>query len=102
MSIAHRIAGLILFLLTPFLIYGFERGLRSPADFLQIKNFFTTPWGKIFFVLTVWSFVHHLCAGIRHLLLDLEIGFDSPMYHRSAIFVLSVGIITALMAWFNL
>lgn len=102
MSIAHRIAGLILFLLTPFLIYGLERGLRSPEEFFQIKVFFRTQPGKLILIMVIWAGAHHFFAGIRHLLLDLEIGFDAPMYRRSAIFVLGAGLITVFSAWFNL
>jgi succinate dehydrogenase / fumarate reductase cytochrome b subunit len=40
----------------------------------------------------IWSFLHHFCAGIRYLLLDLEIGVEKSESNRSAIIVLIVGI----------
>jgi len=36
--------------------------------------------------------LHHFCAGIRYLLLDLEIGIDKSEANRSAIFVLFLGL----------
>jgi len=47
-----------------------------------------------------WALAHHLLAGIRYLLLDLDLGVDRAAARRSAwiVFALSV----PLAAWFAL
>jgi succinate dehydrogenase / fumarate reductase cytochrome b subunit len=40
----------------------------------------------------IWSFLHHFCAGIRYLLLDLEIGVEKIAANKSAIIVLIVSL----------
>jgi succinate dehydrogenase / fumarate reductase cytochrome b subunit len=46
----------------------------------------------------IWSFLHHFCAGIRYLLLDLEIGVEKIEAQKSAIIVLTISLaLTALV-----
>jgi succinate dehydrogenase / fumarate reductase cytochrome b subunit len=53
---------------------------------------------KIICLGLIWSFLHHFCAGIRYLLLDLEIGVDKSEANRSAKFVLFLGLaLTAIV-----
>jgi succinate dehydrogenase / fumarate reductase cytochrome b subunit len=47
---------------------------------------------KIVLLSLIWSFLHHFCAGIRYLLLDLEIGVEKSEANRSAIVVLIIGL----------
>ena len=47
----------------------------------------------------LWAFVHHFCAGIRFLLLDLHIGVDKEPGRRSAAVVLAVSILLTLILW---
>jgi len=95
-SIAHRLAGVMLFLITPFLIYGLETALYSPENFLQIKNSFSTFPGRAILIFTCWAFTHHFLAGLRHLFFDLDIGFSAPFYRWSAILVLAGGVFISL------
>jgi succinate dehydrogenase / fumarate reductase cytochrome b subunit len=48
---------------------------------------------KIILLGLIWSFLHHFCAGIRYLLLDLEIGVEKADANRSAIIVFSLGLV---------
>jgi succinate dehydrogenase / fumarate reductase cytochrome b subunit len=44
------------------------------------------------------SILHHFCAGIRYLLLDLEIGVEKADANRSAIIVFFLGLaLTAIV-----
>jgi succinate dehydrogenase / fumarate reductase cytochrome b subunit len=49
-------------------------------------------------VLLMWSLSHHLLAGIRHLLLDVEIGLEKSSARASA-WLVNLGAILAT-AWY--
>jgi succinate dehydrogenase / fumarate reductase cytochrome b subunit len=91
-SILHRISGGVLFLLLPFILYLFDQSLASELSYQNFQAFTGNILVKIICLGLIWSFLHHFCAGIRYLLLDLEIGVEKSESNRSAIFVLIVGI----------
>ena len=51
----------------------------------------------------VWAYLHHCCAGIRHLVLDLDNGTELPAARASSQAVLVTGIaltvIFGVMLW---
>ena len=51
----------------------------------------------------LWSVVHHLLAGLRHLLLDMHVGVELAPARRSSVVVLVLGIVVtaaiALRLW---
>lgn len=73
-SIAHRISGALLFLAIPALIYWFGRSLHSAQGFEQLRLFFDSGLIKLPATVLLWATIHHLLAGIRFLLLDLNVG----------------------------
>lgn len=91
-SILHRISGAALFLMLPFLLYLFDQSLASELSyqkFQAITNHFLI---KLLCLGLIWAFLHHFCAGIRYLLLDLEVGVEKKEANRSAIGVLILGL----------
>lgn len=95
-SILHRISGAGLFLLLPWLIYLLQLSLANPERF---RNYVAHPLvGLILFGLC-WAYLHHFCAGIRFLLLDLHIGIEKEPSRTSAKAVLAVSLgLTAIVA----
>ena len=91
-SILHRISGAVLFLLLPFILYLFDQSLASELSYQNFQAFTGNILVKIVCLGLIWCFLHHFCAGIRYLLLDLEIGVEKSESNRSAIIVLVVGI----------
>jgi len=83
-SIIHRMSGVMLFLLIPFLIYWFAASLRSEADFVRTLSLFSTPWLKILGILAAAALIHHFFAGLRFLLLDFDIGMRLAAARASA------------------
>jgi len=73
-SIAHRLSGVLLFLTIPVVIYFFDLSLRSAQDFAAVNSMLNSVPGKLSMLVVLWALLHHLCAGIRYLLLDLRIG----------------------------
>jgi succinate dehydrogenase / fumarate reductase cytochrome b subunit len=91
-SILHRISGAALFLLLPFILYLFDQSLASELSFIQFQAFTDHFLVKLICLGLIWSFLHHFCAGIRYLLLDLEIGVEKIAAQKSAITVLVVSL----------
>jgi succinate dehydrogenase / fumarate reductase, cytochrome b subunit len=91
-SILHRISGAALFLLLPFILYLFDQSLASELSFMQFQAFTDHFLVKLICLGLIWSFLHHFCAGIRYLLLDLEIGVEKIAANKSAIIVLIVSL----------
>jgi succinate dehydrogenase / fumarate reductase cytochrome b subunit len=77
LSIIHRISGAGLFLLLPFLLWLFQSSLTSPETFASVKGVVGHPLAKIVLLGLIWFYMHHFCAGIRYLLLDLHKGLNS-------------------------
>jgi len=91
-SILHRISGAALFLFLPFILYIFDQSLASELSYQKFQAFTSNVLVKIICLGLIWSFLHHFCAGIRYLLLDLEIGVEKSEANRSAIVVFFLGL----------
>ena len=91
-SILHRISGAVMFLLLPFILYLFDQSLASELSYQKFQTFTSNILVKIVCLGLIWCFLHHFCAGIRYLLLDLEIGVEKSEANRSAIVVLVIGL----------
>jgi len=91
-SILHRISGAALFLMLPFLLYLLDLSLASEMSYQQFQAITGSVLVKIICLGLIWAFLHHFCAGIRYLLLDLEIGVEKVDANRSAIFVFFLGL----------
>jgi succinate dehydrogenase / fumarate reductase cytochrome b subunit len=50
------------------------------------------PLFKLILLGLVWSYLHHFCAGIRFLLLDVQSGIELGPARRSSIVVLVVSL----------
>ena len=84
LSFAHRVSGVLLFLMIPVLIYLLDLSLQGPQGYAH-ANSIINGWGfKITGVLVVWAFAHHLLAGVRFLLIDLAIGVEKEIARKSA------------------
>lgn len=96
-SIMHRVSGAALFLLIPLLLYLLQTSLESQHGFAAVRSLFATPLAKLVLIGLLWAFLHHFCAGIRYLALDLDIGTDLPAARASswAVIVVSVALTLA-------
>jgi succinate dehydrogenase / fumarate reductase cytochrome b subunit len=97
-SILHRISGALMFLLLPFILYLLDQSLASEMSYQKFQALTDNLFVKLICLVLIWSFLHHFCAGIRYLLLDVEIGVEKKESNRSAIFVLFLGLaLTAIV-----
>jgi succinate dehydrogenase / fumarate reductase cytochrome b subunit len=69
-SILHRISGSLLFLSLPLLLWMLQQSLHAPENLAILQS----AVGKALLLVLLWAFLHHLCAGIRFLALDLHAG----------------------------
>lgn len=97
-SIAHRISGVFLFLAIPLFLLLFQRSLQGEAGFAETLAWLRNPLVMLITLVVVWSLLHHLLAGIRYLLIDLEVGVDRPAARRSAWLVMVLApVLTVIM-----
>ena len=113
LSILHRVSGVIIFLLLPFVIWMFDASLSSQISFDTFRSVFIAGVGVLpgwFFKLValglIWAFLHHLMAGVRHLWMDATHSVTMAHGHWSAIIAFAASLsLTAvlgarLFGWF--
>ena len=99
-SILHRLSGVILFLCIPLSIYALQYSLANEQGFTEMQQAMNTLGGKVLAAVVIWSAVHHLLAGIRFLLTDLNIGLALKAARASAWLVMLLAILlTAWLVW---
>jgi succinate dehydrogenase / fumarate reductase cytochrome b subunit len=94
-SILHRISGIALFLGLVGFLYLLDLSLASESGYAQAAQYLRGPIAKILVMVAIWALLHHMCAGIRHLFLDIDVGTSLPAARRSAFAVLIVSLALA-------
>ncbi|GGG02350.1 MULTISPECIES: succinate dehydrogenase, cytochrome b556 subunit [Cysteiniphilum] len=95
-SIIHRITGVLMVVLLPFLIWGFSLSMRCGGDFYYVQDLLIhSPWSIV-----AWIFIsavsYHVIAGIRHLIMDLGFGEEMCVARASSIAVLVLGVLVTI------
>src|SRR5436190_2174337 len=103
-SILHRVSGVIMFVLLPFIIWMFDTSLSSEISFAHFTSVFTNGTGfvpgwfyKLVALALIWSYLHHLIAGVRHLWMDATHAVGLTFGRQSAIFTLAVSVLLTLV-----
>jgi succinate dehydrogenase / fumarate reductase, cytochrome b subunit len=97
-SILHRLSGAGLFLVgVPLVLYGIQTSLASPESFESLRTFFALPLMKIVLIGLVWAYLHHFCAGLRYLLLDIHQFIELKPARQSSAVVLIVSLVLTLI-----
>jgi len=97
MSIIHRATGVVMVIAIPLLIYLFGLSLSGEAGFAYAGELFGNGLVKLLMFLFIWGWMHHLLAGLRYLLIDIDIGVEKPHYRQSAWAVIVVAPLIALL-----
>jgi succinate dehydrogenase / fumarate reductase cytochrome b subunit len=94
-SILHRISGALLFFpFAAWLLYLLDMSLQSEQGFQYVKaEYLALPIVKAGLLLFIWAYCHHFCAGIRYLLLDLDLGVDLKTARLTSWIVIVAGLI---------
>jgi len=97
-SITHRVTGVLLALSIPLVAYLLDLSLRGPEDYARVAALVGAMPSRVAAVVLTWALAHHLLAGIRHLLSDVDVGSRLPFARRSAWFVNLSGLAVAALA----
>ncbi|PXW92397.1 succinate dehydrogenase subunit C [Sphaerotilus hippei] len=107
LSILHRASGVVMFVLLPFIIWMFDNSVSSEVSYDAFTSVFTAGWGvlpgwfmKLVVLGLIWSYLHHFCAGVRHLWMDATHSVTKQQGHSSAVvsFAISLVLTVALGA----
>ena len=97
LSIIHRVSGAGIFLLLPALLWLLQSSLASAESYALARDLVANPLVKLVLFGLIWLYLHHFCAGIRYLLLDLHKGIDLESARRSSKIVFAVSIALAII-----
>ncbi|MCZ8236338.1 MAG: succinate dehydrogenase, cytochrome b556 subunit [Inhella sp.] len=99
-SILHRISGLLMFLLLPFVVWLFDTSLTSEISFEVFRSAFVAGIGfvpavvvKLVVLALIWAYLHHFCAGLRHLWMDATHSVSKEQGKFSAIAVMTISLL---------
>lgn len=101
-SIAHRLTGVLMILAILPATWLFAISLSGPAGFARAGEVLTGLPARLAGLLIALALAHHLFAGIRYLLLDIDIGITRVTARRSALLVMGLAVIAGLGLWWGL
>ena len=104
-SILHRVSGVLMFLLMPFIIWMFDSSISSEISFAKFKAAFNSGLSfvpgwfiKLVALGLIWAYLHHFIAGLRHLYMDTSHAAVSKEFGaKSAVFTLAASIFLTLV-----
>jgi succinate dehydrogenase / fumarate reductase, cytochrome b subunit len=99
LSIAHRAAGIVLALGTPFLVWWLIAAASSGDAFAVAQSFFGSWLGLLLLFIWSFAFFYHLANGIRHLMWDTGYGLDLHTTYVSGRIVVAASGVLTLIAW---
>jgi len=100
-SILHRISGVVMFLLLPFIFWMFDTSVTSEISYDKFTSVFTAGCAdgavpgwffKIIALGLIWAYLHHFTAGVRHLIMDATHSVSKEQGHNSAVATLAISI----------
>ncbi len=92
-SILHRMSGVILFLAIPVLLYCLQLSIENAQGYEQIRTWAHTWLFEFILFLLLWALLHHLFAGIRFLLLDIDVGLSRRSSQLTAALVVILSLV---------
>ena len=98
-SILHRVTGALLFIALPALLFLLDQSLRSIETYTSLTEWLAHPILKLGLLGAMWAFLHHFCAGLRYLAIDLHLLPDLAAARASSYWVMAVSL--ALTAVFG-
>jgi succinate dehydrogenase / fumarate reductase cytochrome b subunit len=91
-SVMHRVSGAVLFVALPLMLWWLQQSLTSGRTFAEFQTLFSNSLVKLVMVGLLWGYLHHLCAGIRHVVMDMHYGLELKTVRLTGTLVLSISI----------
>lgn len=108
-SILHRVSGVLMFLLMPFIIWMFDTSVTSEISYAQFTSVFNAGIGflpgwaiKLVALGLIWGYLHHFIAGVRHLYMDATHSVTKEFGHSSAVVTLCASVILTVALGYKL
>ena len=99
-SILHRVSGLMMFALLPFIIWLFDNSLSSEISYDTFTSAFVAGIGvapawfvKLVALALIWAFLHHAIAGVRHVWMDMTHSVSKEQGRVSAVVTLASSLV---------
>jgi succinate dehydrogenase / fumarate reductase cytochrome b subunit len=108
-SIGHRISGVMMFLLLPFVVWLFDVSLTSEVSYGRFTSAYSAglwifpAWiVKLATLGLIWAYLHHFIAGLRHLWMDATHAVTKEFGQVSALVTLGASLLLTLVLGFKL
>jgi succinate dehydrogenase / fumarate reductase cytochrome b subunit len=96
-SILHRISGLMLFCALPLLLLMLQYSLFSIETYTQLMAVLANPLLKLLLLGLLWAFMHHFCAGLRFLAIDVHYVRNLAQARNSSKVVMVVSLVLTVL-----
>jgi len=105
-SILHRVSGVVMFLLLPFIIWMFDTSVTSEITYDQFTSVFIAGCAdgavpgwffKLIALGLIWAYLHHFIAGVRHLIMDATHSVSKQQGHSSAVITLVLSVLLTVV-----
>jgi succinate dehydrogenase / fumarate reductase cytochrome b subunit len=96
-SILHRVSGLLLFIALPLLLLMLQYSLASIETYTQLMGVLANPLLKLLQLVLLWAFLHHFCAGLRYLAVDMHLVRDLVQARNSSKVVMVVSLLLTIL-----
>ena len=103
-SILHRVSGLLMFALLPFIIWLFDKSLSSEISYDTFSSAFVAGIGvvpawfvKLVMLALTWAFLHHAIAGVRHVWMDMTHSVTKEQGRLSAVVTLASSVLLTVL-----
>ena len=101
-SILHRVSGVLMFVLLPFILWIFDSSVSSEISYAKFRNVFATGATgvivKLVALALIWAYLHHFIAGLRHLWMDVSHAAVNKEFGKSsAIATLALSILLTVV-----
>lgn len=97
-SILHRLSGVLLVIGLPLMLWFLQQSLTDGESYLRISAMLSTWPFRLLVLVLGMGLAHHLLAGVRHLLQDVEIGVTREGGRRGAWAVLLLVVLASVAA----
>jgi succinate dehydrogenase / fumarate reductase cytochrome b subunit len=98
-SILHRVSGVVMFVLLPFVIWMLDSSLTSEISYDAFTNVFVAGFAgipaalvKLVVLGLIWAYLHHFIAGVRHLWMDATHSVSKAQGQSSAYVTLGLSL----------
>ena len=100
-SIAHRISGIFLVLSIPIWLYVLELSLSDARGFQEASEITDGLFFTLLSITCFWALIHHFLAGIRYLLIDVDVGVEKEAALEGAkwVFIVEGAIMMPVIGW---